>query len=260
MRIAVYNIRYGTGTGFDFHLPVPFSGYLRSTMYSSERIWTFLDRLDADILCLVEVDNGSYRNLGRCQAATLASRNGWEHAFACKYHKHSLLRGLPLLWSQGNAIISRIPLKGTREHSFSRGMKRTFLEVRFDGFTILLAHLSIGSAARIQQIRELAQHAATIKGPLFIGGDFNTFGGKKELAPLLENTSLRDSDAAGRPTYPSRSPKRRLDYLLASMDVKVKNFEVPNVPLSDHLPLVCDFEIPEARTPLLSADTKTRSF
>ena len=248
MRIAVYNIRYGTGTGFDFHLPVPFSGYLRPTMNSSGRIWSFLDRLDADIICLVEVDNGSYRNLGHCQAATLAGRNGWDHAFACKYHKHSLLRELPLLWSQGNAVISRVPLKGAIEHSFSRGMKRTFLEVSFDGFTILLAHLSLGRGARKQQIQELAKHAAAIKGPLFIGGDFNTFGGEKELAPLLENTSLRDSDAAGRATYPSHGPKRRLDYLLASKDVKVKNFDVPRVPLSDHLPLVCDFEILEART------------
>lgn len=248
MRIAVYNIRYGTGTGIDFHLPVPFSGYLRPSLNSAERIWTFLDTLDADVLCLVEVDNGSYRNLGRCQAGSLATKNGWDHAFACKYHKYSLLRGLPVLWSQGNAVISRVPLRNASEHSFSRGMKRTFLEAQFDGFTVLLAHLSLGKAARSRQLQELASHAATIEGPLFVGGDLNTFGGEKELAPLLEEAALLDSDVKGRPTYPSRRPRRRLDYLLASREVSVTHFDVPDSPLSDHLPIVCDFEIPAERT------------
>jgi len=248
MRIALYNIRYGTGTGLGFHLPIPFSGYLRPSVVSAERVWTFLDRLDADILCLVEVDNGSYRNFGRCQAGTLAARNGWDHAFACKYHKRSFLRDLPLLWSQGNAVVSRVPLESVAEHTFSRGMKRTFLEVRFDGFTVILAHLSLGKKARKEQLRELAGHARAITGPLFIGGDLNTFDGEKELSPVLEDTGLRDSDTKRRPTYPSRKPRRRLDYLLASREVSVTNFEVPNTPFSDHLPLVCDFEIPADRT------------
>jgi endonuclease/exonuclease/phosphatase family metal-dependent hydrolase len=248
MRIALYNIRYGTGTGLDFHLPIPFSGYLRPSVVSGERIWAFLDRLDADVLCLVEVDNGSYRNFGRCQAGTLAAKNGWHHVFACKYHKRSFLRDLPILWSQGNAIISRMPLRSVREHSFSRGMKRTFLEAKFDGFTVTLAHLSLGKAARREQLQELARHAQTIEGPLFIGGDLNTFDGKKELAPLIEEAGLKDSDTQGRPTYPSRRPRRRLDYLLSSPDVSITNFEVPRTSLSDHLPLVCDFEIPADRT------------
>lgn len=248
MRIALYNIRYGTGTGLDFHLPVPFSGYLRPSVPSAERIWSFLDELDADVFCLVEVDNGSYRNNGHCQAETLAERKGWHHAFACKYHKNSFLRDLPILWSQGNAIISRMPLKSVREHSFSRGMKRTFLEAKFDGFTVTLAHLSLGKAARKEQIRELAGYARAIEGPLFLGGDLNTFGGEQELYPLLEETGLKDTDAEGRPTYPSRKPRRRLDYLLSSPDVSIVNFDVPKTPLSDHLPLVCDFEIPADRT------------
>ncbi|MFP4481965.1 MAG: endonuclease/exonuclease/phosphatase family protein [Thermovirgaceae bacterium] len=248
MRIALYNIRYGTGTGLDFHLPVPFSGYFRSSVVSAERIWSFLDELDADVLCLVEVDNGSYRNFGRCQAGTLAAKNGWHHAFACKYHKGSVLRDLPILWSQGNAIISRMPLKSVREHSFSRGMKRTFLEAQFEGFTVTLAHLSLGKAARKEQMLELARHARTIEGPMFLGGDLNTFKGKKELVPLMEEAGLRDTDAEGRPTYPSHNPRRRLDYLLSSPDVSITSFDVPKTSLSDHLPLVCDFEISPERT------------
>ena len=37
MRLLVYNIRYATGTGPAFHLPLPGAGYLRSNRKVLER-------------------------------------------------------------------------------------------------------------------------------------------------------------------------------------------------------------------------------
>jgi endonuclease/exonuclease/phosphatase family metal-dependent hydrolase len=34
-----------------------------------------------------------------------------------------------------------------------------------------------------------------------------------------------------------------LDFILYSQGIEVHNFEIPAVKLSDHLPLVCDFEV-----------------
>ena len=46
------------------------------------------------------------------------------------------------------------------------------------------------------------------------------------------------------PTFPSRSPRWQLDFILHSPGIRVRHFEVlRNVRLSDHLPLVCDFEV-----------------
>ena len=42
MRLLVYNIRYGTGAGARFHLPVPFGGYLKHTDENLENITTFI--------------------------------------------------------------------------------------------------------------------------------------------------------------------------------------------------------------------------
>ncbi len=45
------------------------------------------------------------------------------------------------------------------------------------------------------------------------------------------------------PTYPSRAPRKELDFILYQDGIKVTRFEVPDVRYSDHLPLVCDFEL-----------------
>ena len=42
MRLVAYNIRYATGTGPSFHLPVPGAGYLRSNRQVLDRITAFL--------------------------------------------------------------------------------------------------------------------------------------------------------------------------------------------------------------------------
>ena len=50
MRFVLYNIRYATGTGPAFHLPVPGAGYLRSNSRVLERITQYLKSLDPDLV------------------------------------------------------------------------------------------------------------------------------------------------------------------------------------------------------------------
>ena len=44
-------------------------------------------------------------------------------------------------------------------------------------------------------------------------------------------------------TFPSWNPKRELDFILCSKEIKVKSYEVIQTQLSDHLPILVDFEI-----------------
>lgn len=243
MRILFYNIRYGTGCGWTYHLPLPFTGFFRSSRATTERIGEYLDALDVDVACLCEVDGGSYRNGRKSQARNLASKRGWKDVFAPKYGATSPLRRVPLLSSQGNAVLSRLPIIDSRENLFSRGVKRSLLEVEFPDFVVLLAHLSLGYGARQTQLREIAERCRNLDKPILLGGDFNLLSGDGELHPLLEATGLRDADGRGRPTFPSRLPSLRLDCLLTSPAIQVRRFDVPRVTLSDHLPLVCDVEI-----------------
>ena len=61
VRLLIYNIRYATGTGAAFHLPVPGAGYLRSSRQVLSQITDFIKRQDPDVVGLIEVDTGSIR-------------------------------------------------------------------------------------------------------------------------------------------------------------------------------------------------------
>lgn len=243
MRVVFYNIRYGTGSDWNYHFPLPFSGFFRCSSTRIRRIAEFLNSLHADIICLVEVDGGSYRHGKHCQARYMASLKGWQHRFSGKYGSRSVLNDVPILSSQGNAILTRLPIVSSAEHNFSKGMKRTFLEVEFDTFHVVLAHLSLGKNARQTQLKEMAEYCSSLTKPVILGGDFNLLHGSSELQFLSHLTGLREIDPDKNPTFPSRMPKLKLDYLLAGKTIHIKNMEIPRIHLSDHLPMVCDFNV-----------------
>lgn len=243
MRLVLYNIRYGTGTGWDYHFPFPFSGALRRTGDQFERISTFVKKLKPDLVGLVEADSGSYRQGGESQAEILAARMKAQSVFACKYDAQSIVSRTPLLKSQGNAVVTRLPIVDVREHFLSRGLKRSLLEVEFQSFTLFLAHLSLGYRARRIQINEMTERCKRGKKPVIIAGDGNIYGGERELRPLFEKGLFRSANILNTPTYPSGRPALALDFVLYSEGIEMKSFRAPRVRFSDHLPLVWDFTI-----------------
>ena len=72
MRFLLYNIRYATGTGAAFHLPVPGAGYLRSDKRVLAGITRFIKGQDPDIVGLIEIDTGSIRTGNVNQAEVIA--------------------------------------------------------------------------------------------------------------------------------------------------------------------------------------------
>ena len=86
MRLLVYNIRYATGTGPSFHLPVPGAGYLRSNRKVLAGITDFIRAESQDVVGLIEVDTGSIRTGMVNQAEpgrTTPVWNGVSLAFSC---------------------------------------------------------------------------------------------------------------------------------------------------------------------------------
>jgi endonuclease/exonuclease/phosphatase family metal-dependent hydrolase len=59
----------------------------------------------------------------------------------------------------------------------------------------------------------------------------------------MKAAGLTSANVNGISTYPSRSPRKELDFILYQEGTRVTGFDVPQVRHSDHLPLVCDFEI-----------------
>jgi len=70
---------------------------------------------------------------------------------------------------------------------------------------------------------------------------------------FMQAASLTSANTHGLPSYPSSAPRKQLDFVLYGPDIRVTHFEMPAVQLSDHLPIVCEFEIQRLVTTAPSA-------
>ena len=243
MRLLVYNIRYATGTGPAFHLPVPGAGYLRSSRQILERITDFIADQDPDVVGLIEVDTGSVRSGMINQAEFIATHLSHFSTYQCKYGEDSLNQFMPIVRKQANAFLAAPRVHGERFHYFDTGIKKLIIELELESLAVFLVHLSLKFRHRHYQLRHLHQLVRRQTKPVIVAGDFNTFWGEHEIYLFMEACKLRSANAHSLPSYPSRSPRKELDFVLYGDGVRVTNFSIPSVRLSDHLPLVCDFEV-----------------
>jgi len=240
MRFVLYNLRYGTGGSRRL---LPWSGYFRKTSGNLQAMIGFLRSLDPDILGLVEVDTGSYRSGRRNQAETMAEALGHYHTYRCKYGESCVTRLVPIMNKQGNAFLTRDTISNEQFHYFEKGLKRLVIELEMENLTIFLVHLALSFRIRHHQLNDLYSLVKGTKRPHIVAGDFNALWGDHEISLFLAATGLSNAAPAAQPSFPSWAPRRQLDFILHCPRIRPTAFSMPPVTFSDHLPLVCDFEI-----------------
>lgn len=243
MRFLLYNIRYAAGIGSRFHFPFPYAGYLRRSSGNFDKILEFIRSVRPDIMGLVEVDSGSFRTGQLCQAEVIADQLGYHYVIETKYGSASVAHRVPLLKAQGNAILSREPIISHRFHYFDEGVKRLVIQVCTERLTVFLVHLSLTYRNRQYQLERLYKLIRQVDRPMILAGDFNVLWGKRELELFLGATGLVSANPEKKPSHPSRAPKRELDFIFHSPELRVTHFQIPAVSFSDHVPLLCDFEL-----------------
>jgi endonuclease/exonuclease/phosphatase family metal-dependent hydrolase len=243
MRFVLYNIRYATGTGAAFHLPVPGAGYLRSNPRVLDGITQFIKSRDPDIVGLIEVDTGSIRTGLVNQAQVIAKSLGHYSTYQCKYGASSINTLMPIVRKQANAFLAAPRVEGERFHYFDTGIKRLIIELELDDLCVFLVHLSLKFRHRHAQLRHLFELVRHSTKPVIVAGDFNTFWGEHEMALFMEATGLRSANRQRLPSYPARRPRIELDFILYSRGIEIESFDVPDVTYSDHRPLICDFHV-----------------
>jgi endonuclease/exonuclease/phosphatase family metal-dependent hydrolase len=246
LRLLVYNIRYATGTGPAFHLPLPGAGYLRSNRRILTDITQFLREEHPDIVGLIEVDTGSIRTGMVNQAEHIAQELGHYSTYECKYGASSINQFVPIVRKQANAFLSAPHVTGERFHYFDTGIKRLIIELELEHLCVFLVHLSLKFRQRQYQLRSLHDLIMQARKPVIVAGDFNTFWGTHEIYLFMRATGLKSANTAGLPSFPARVPRIELDFILVSAGIEVTQFRVPDVRYSDHRPLVCDFEVDPA--------------
>jgi endonuclease/exonuclease/phosphatase family metal-dependent hydrolase len=132
---------------------------------------------------------------------------------------------------------------GETFHYFDTGIKRLIIELEMEKVAVFLVHLSLKYRHRHLQLRKLYDLIEVTEKPVIVMGDFNTFWGEDEIYLFMKAAGLRSANTERLPSYPSRAPRKELDFILYQDGIRVSNFEIPDVRLSDHLPLICDFEV-----------------
>ncbi len=243
MRLLLYNIRYAVGAGASMHVPLPGAGYLLGSQTVLPDITEFIRSCDPDIVGLIEVDTGSIRSRRVNQAESIAAELGMNTSYEIKYGESSINQLLPIIRKQGNAFLAAERVHGETFHYFDTGIKRLIIELEMERFAVFLVHLSLKYRHRHLQLRRLHDIIADTEKPVIVAGDFNTFWGENEIYLFMKATGLRSANTASLPSFPSRAPRRELDFILYQEGIKVTHFEIPDVRFSDHLPLICDFDV-----------------
>ena len=228
LRVLTYNIHHGEGLDGKVDLI---------------RISELITNLQADIVCLNEVDKGVLRTKGRDLTAELAALTRMTGVFSNNYHYQG--------GEYGNAILSRYPVISSRNTHFKMlrpGEQRGILQVRIDAggreVVFMATHIDYrpDDTERLMNVDEIFGLLPHFSGKtVIVAGDFNDTPGRRVHLKMKER--FRDAwEEAGQGdgfTIPVKKPTKRIDYLWLGKDapLNVKEITVPYSEASDHLPL-----------------------
>jgi len=242
IRVATYNIHKGVqGVGPRRRLEIHNLGHA-------------VEQLDADIVCLQEVRK-EHRREARFFAhwpevpqAEFLAPEGYEAV----YRTNAVTRH----GEHGNAMLSRWPVlshqhEDMSDHRFEqRGLLHSEVRIHEQPVHVVVVHLGLIRSSRVRQLAQLQRYIAREippHMPLLVAGDFNDWGTLVQSS--LKHTGLQAFEHAQALTFPSRLPLVQLDYIYAR-GLKPLSLQVPTgriwSRMSDHLPLIADFELPLA--------------
>jgi endonuclease/exonuclease/phosphatase family metal-dependent hydrolase len=246
LRVATYNIHKGVrGVGPRRRLEI-------------HNLALGIEALDADLVFLQEV-----RSFNRLEALQFPDTHiGWprlpqaDHVAPEGYEVAYRTNAYTRHGEHGNALLSRWPLGEIKHHDVSdhRFEQRGLLHVpvQWNGIEVhvVVVHLGLIHSSRVRQTSRVAKLVAEVlppDAPVVVAGDFNDWN--EALDHILIDAGLtraRTLMAERVPTYPSRVPVLALDRVY-TRGLQCQSILVPRgtawARLSDHLPLVAEFEL-----------------
>jgi endonuclease/exonuclease/phosphatase family metal-dependent hydrolase len=244
LRLATWNIHKGIGT---------------DRLYRLDRTIEVLKSIDADVVCLQEVDEGCTRSASESQVRRLGD--------ALKYPHAALGLNVRVgCGGYGSAILSRHPLWDVRNVDLTVPPKkrRSGLVARIEhgppgGWLLANVHLGLMHLERKVQVRRLLDELLDDggEGPVVIAGDWNEWGSRLVHGVLRDNGfHLARMDGHGRrgpASFPSRRPLVALDRVLYREPARCHHVlcvrDEAAWKASDHLPIVVELETPTGLPP-----------
>jgi endonuclease/exonuclease/phosphatase family metal-dependent hydrolase len=256
LRIITFNIAHGRRLA-------PIQGLTsgRKIRLTLLKIAALLTELAPDVVALQEIDECSRWAGNFDQLEFLREAAGFPHAvFGINNRREGLIN-----LCYGNALLSRHPILTTTNVAFgkSRVGEKGFMFAELDvhGRCIPIVNLHLHYRSRVHRFIQAGQliawlqekirerHAAWAIPPI-VCGDFNNSAARADAtAALLRELSGHGHGAytlhphGGARTYPSPLPSRALDFVLLPPGCHRSRGEVVRAMLSDHRPVMVNFEI-----------------
>lgn len=213
MKLATYNIHRGKDI---------------NNKCTLDEMINYFNESDADILCLQEVLKSNHdrilqnTRLNGCYQSNVELKND-EYGIGI-YYKNKISAH----YIEGNLLTSK---------KEQRGFLNAQLYLNNKLVNIINTHLGLDEQERKIQIEEILEYCKTIRGKIFICGDFNEkdieLQGFYDTATIL-NCEYIETFA------PSKS---RIDYVFMSNNLSIYDYYVDFINLSDHYPINILFNI-----------------
>lgn len=238
MRVASFNILHGRS---------PADGVV-----DPDRLRVAVERLDADVLGLQEVDRAQPRSHGLDLTAIAADAMGAAHARFTPAligtpgsgWRPATLDSDPAAPAYGVALLSRLPVR--RWHTVRlpalpvrkpRDEPRVAVGADLGDLNVFTTHLSFLPPWNRVQLVRLLMSLRQVPGPQVLTGDLNIAGALpwvlREWRPLVDEV-----------TFPAAAPRLQLDHVLVRrFSPGVRSVEVVELPLSDHRAVVVDLDL-----------------
>ncbi len=250
LRLLTYNMQVGISTArYHHYLTRGWQHVLPHALRSENlnRIGTLIG--DYDIVALQETDGGSLRSGFVNQVEYLAHRAD----FPYWYQQRN--RNLGRLGQHGNGILTRYEPEILEDHKLPGTLPgRGAIVARFghpsEPLLLIAVHLSLGQRSQMRQLAYLRELVANYRH-VVIMGDMNTRQQRLLLDSPLQHGDFHVFEDEYH-TFPSWRPVRGLDHILVSRTLKVHGIEVMDFPVSDHLPMAVEVELPAAVGSLLN--------
>lgn len=258
IKLATFNIAHGRGTAK--------SNWSKKNerIKRLSAIASLLKEKNIDITVLNEVDFESTWSGNSNQAEIIAQEAGFKYVV----EQRNYVLGLPFLKLKfGNALLSRFPIKKSvivelhpysRFESFVFGKKNGLISdvsiTKDLSVKIFSAHLDHRSEnTRVQCAKKIIDYAHKSLLPFLLIGDFNSSpsyfpnaevdsSGLSAMDIILRSglfsTLPTEKPSYDQMTFSSANPSQVIDWILVPKDWDILYYEVPDIKLSDHRPVI----------------------
>ena len=210
---------------------------VRTANRQHDRLLELVEKTQPDVIVLAEVSDR------------------WMASLESLPEDYKIAAAAPRWDNFGIAVLSRVP--GTRaevKYFGPSGFPSVVAQVGGgpDAFGLVGTHPAppmreIARAERDEQMREIAEYVATMRGPKLVAGDFNMTSWAPAFGDFIAATGLRDSRRGFgvRPTWPSANPILRIpiDHCVVSEEIAVHDHRVGPDIGSDHRPIIVKFSV-----------------